>query len=181
MLSEQAKENIHQTKKNRDDWLLVTPTEYNKDELMACITCDEQSIGFDVAKTYISLMSRSKSKPCCFNWRQLANTETKHLHNKLVWECKKSAIEPPLFDSVKTWILTARNFSLDEVLTEIVGMDDNIHRLLEAVYSNTPKDLITYWSGHPNLLLEAMGKHPKNEDFSCPLPGNRCTTLDQSS
>jgi hypothetical protein len=32
------------------------------------------------------------------------------------------------------------------------------------VYSNTPKDLITYWGGHPNLLLEAMGKHPKNED-----------------
>ena len=56
------------------------------------------------------------------------------------------------------------NFSVDEILNEIVGMDDNIHRLLEAVYSNTPKDLITYWSGHPNLLLEAMGKHPKNED-----------------
>ena len=43
-------------------------------------------------------------------------------------------------------------------------MDENIHRLLEAVYSNTPKDLITYWGGHPKLLLEAMGKHPKNED-----------------
>jgi hypothetical protein len=73
-------------------------------------------------------------------------------------------IEPPSFKSVETWILTARNFSVDEVLTEIIGTDDNIHRLLEAVYSNTPKDLITYWSEHPNLLLEAMGKHPKNED-----------------
>ena len=32
------------------------------------------------------------------------------------------------------------------------------------MYSNTPKDLITCWGGHPKLLLEAMGKHPKNED-----------------
>ena len=73
-------------------------------------------------------------------------------------------IDPPSFKSVKNWILTARNFSVHEVFTEIVGTDYKIHQLLEAVYSNTPKDLITYWSGHPNLLLEAMGKHPKNED-----------------
>jgi hypothetical protein len=85
--------------------------------------------------------------------------ETKHLRNKLIWKCKTSAIEPPLFNSVETWILTVRNFSLDEILTKIVGTDDNIHRLLKAVYSNAPKDLITYWGGHPNMLLEAMGKH----------------------
>ncbi len=52
-MSEQAKENIPQDKKNCDEWLLVTPTEYDKDELMVYITCDEQSIEFDVAKTYI--------------------------------------------------------------------------------------------------------------------------------
>ena len=56
-MSEQAKENIRQAKKNCNEWLLVTPTEYDEDELMACITCDEQSNGFDVAKTYISLMT----------------------------------------------------------------------------------------------------------------------------
>ena len=49
-------------------------------------------------------------------------------------------------------------------MNEIIGMHDNIHRLLQAMYSNTPKDLITYWGGHPKLLLEAMEKHPKNED-----------------
>ncbi len=32
------------------------------------------------------------------------------------------------------------------------------------MYSNTPRDLITFWGGHPKLWLEAMGKHPKNED-----------------
>ncbi len=45
-------------------------------------------------------------------------------------------------------------------MNEIIGMDDNIHQLLEAMYSNTPKDLITYWGGHPKLLLEAMGETP---------------------
>jgi hypothetical protein len=53
------------------------------------------------------------------------------------------------FNSVKAWILTARYFSFNEIMNEIIGMDDNIHRLLEAMYSNTPKDLITYWGGHP--------------------------------
>ncbi len=56
-----------------------------------------------------------------------------------------------------------QNFSVDEILNEIVGMDDNIHWLLVAMYSNTLKDLITYKGGHPDLLLEAMGNHPKNE------------------
>jgi hypothetical protein len=32
------------------------------------------------------------------------------------------------------------------------------------MYLSTPKDQITYWGGHPNLLLEAMGNYPKNED-----------------
>jgi hypothetical protein len=57
-----------------------------------------------------------------------------------------------------------QNISVDEVMNEIVVMADNIHQLLEKMYSNTPKVLITYWDGHPNLLLEAMGNHPKNED-----------------
>ena len=49
-------------------------------------------------------------------------------------------------------------------MNDIIGMDDNIYRLLEAMYSNTPGDLITYWGRHLKLLLETMGKYPKNED-----------------
>ena len=105
-----------------------TPTEYDKDKLMAGISSDELSMEYNIAKNYTSLMIQSKSEPCCFNQRQLANTETKYLHNKLIQECKKSAIEPPALNSVKTWILIARNFSLDEIMHEITGMDDNIHR-----------------------------------------------------
>jgi len=37
------------------------------------------------------------------------------------------------------------NFSIDEIVTEIIGTDENIFGLLEAIQSNTPKDLITYW------------------------------------
>jgi hypothetical protein len=29
------------------------------------------------------------------------------------------------------------------------------------MYSNIPKDLITYWGEHPKLMLEPMGNHPK--------------------
>ena len=49
-------------------------------------------------------------------------------------------------------------------MNEIVGTDENIFGLLEALHSNTPKDLTTYWGLHPKLLLKTMGDHPKNDD-----------------
>ena len=58
----------------------------------------------------------------------------------------------------------ARNFSIDEIVNEIVGTDEKIFGLLEALHSNTPKDLNTYWGRHPKLLLKTMGDHPKNDD-----------------
>jgi hypothetical protein len=97
LFSEQAKENLRQAKMNYDEWVLITPTEYDEDELMAYISSDEQSMECNIAKTYSSLMIQSKSEPRCFNQRQLANAETDYLHSKLIQECKKSAIEPPLF------------------------------------------------------------------------------------
>jgi len=58
-LSEQAKENFCQAKNNCNEWVLITPTEYNKDEVMACISSDEQSMEYEAI--YTSLMIRSKS------------------------------------------------------------------------------------------------------------------------
>ena len=75
-----------------------------------------------------------------------------------------SAIEPPSLNSVETWIFALQTFLVDEIVTEIVGIDENINRLLEAIYSNTPKDLITYWGGHLTLLQKTLGNHLKNED-----------------
>ena len=42
LLSEQAKENLCQAKKNCDEWVLITPTEYDEDELMACISSERK-------------------------------------------------------------------------------------------------------------------------------------------
>ena len=78
-----------------------------------------------MARAYSTLMIRSKSEPCCFNWRQLANT-AKYLYDKLIRECAESAIEPPSLKSVKTWILVAWNFSIDEIVNNIIGTDENI-------------------------------------------------------
>ena len=57
--------------------------------------------------------------------RQLANTDAKYLYDKLIRECAESAIEPPSLKSVKTWIMVARNFSIDEIVNEIIGTDEN--------------------------------------------------------
>lgn len=165
LLSEQARENLRQEKMttlNCDEWMLVTPTEDDEDELIECISWDEEAKECNMARAYSTLMIRSKSEPRCFNWRQLANADAKTLYDKLIRECAESAMESPSLKSVETWILVARNFSIDEIVNEIVGRDENIFGLLEALHSNTPKDLITYWGRHPKLLLKTMGDHPKN-------------------
>ena len=105
ILSEQAKENLWQekmAKKSSNEWLLVTPTKDDEDKLIACISCDDQSMGCNLIKTYSSLLNRSKSEPLCVNERQLANADAEYLHDKLVWECKKSEIKPPSLNSVET-------------------------------------------------------------------------------
>ncbi len=57
-----------------------------------------------------------------------------------------------------------QNLLVDEMVTQIVGMDEIINHFWVAMYSNTPKALTTYWGGHPKLLLETLGNHHKNED-----------------
>jgi hypothetical protein len=147
LLSEQARESFRQEKMTKlkcDEWMLVTPTEDDEDKLIECISWDEESKECNMARAYSTLMIRSKSEPCCFNWRQLANADTKTLYYKLIWESVESEMEPLSRKSVKTWILVARNFSIDEILNEIVGRGEIIFGLLEALHLNTPKDLITY-------------------------------------
>jgi hypothetical protein len=42
IIEQTSKRSLHQAKKNCSEWLLITPTEYDKDELMAC-SSDEWS------------------------------------------------------------------------------------------------------------------------------------------
>jgi hypothetical protein len=50
-------------KRSSDVWLLVTPTKDDEDELISCVSCDDQSIGCNLIKIYSSLLNRSKSEP----------------------------------------------------------------------------------------------------------------------
>ena len=66
ILSEQAKENIRQkkmAKKSSDEWLIVTQTKDDEVEVIACISCNEQSLGEYIIKIYSSLLTRSESEP----------------------------------------------------------------------------------------------------------------------
>ena len=62
ILSEQAEENLWQekmAKKLSDEWMLVTSTKDDEDKLIACISCDDQSMGCNLVETYSSLLNRS--------------------------------------------------------------------------------------------------------------------------
>ena len=67
----------------------VTPTKDDEDEMIACIPCDDKSMGCNLIKIYSSLLNWSKSERWCVNWRQLANADAEYLHDKLARECKK--------------------------------------------------------------------------------------------
>ena len=100
--------------------------EDDENELIECISWDEEAKECNMVRVYSTMMIHSKSEPCCLNWRQLANTDAKYLYDNLIRECAESAIESPSLKSVETWILVARNFSIDEIVNEIVGTDENI-------------------------------------------------------
>jgi hypothetical protein len=57
ILSEQAKEILWQekiAKKSSGEWLLVTPTKDDEDEVIACISCNEQSLGEYMIEIFIA-------------------------------------------------------------------------------------------------------------------------------
>ena len=79
-------------------------------------------MGCHLIETYSSLFNWSKSETLRVNWRQFANADSKYLYDKLVRKCKISEIEPSSLNSIETWIFAVRNFSVDEILNEIVGI-----------------------------------------------------------
>ena len=73
LLSEQARENLRQekmTKLNCNEWTLVMLTEDDENKLIECISWDDEAKECNMARAYSTMMIRSMTEPCCFNWRQ---------------------------------------------------------------------------------------------------------------
>ena len=114
-------------------WCLVTPTEIDEDELLACLATDNKQQQQHVA----SLIQMN-----IVNWRLLANCQSTYLSEAL--HLPEATIDK--------WLEHAQQESLQEIMVEICDL--NIHAveaLAEEAKSGTPKDLAN-WRRIPDML-----------------------------
>ena len=119
-------------------WELVTPTEEDRDELIACIGDDYQSNDGTVVDQLLRLQ--------IYNWRMLANCTSSDL-SKLLQQIPETTID--------AWLDRAQQESIDEIMVEICnGNVQAVEALRDEAKSGTPKDLAN-WRMIPDMLLAA--------------------------
>ena len=112
-------------------WSLVTPTELDEDELMACLAADNEQ------QHVASLIQMN-----IVNWRLLANCQSSYLSEAL--HLPEATIDK--------WLDHAQQESLQEIMVEICDLNIRaVEALGEEAKSGTPKDLAN-WRRIPDML-----------------------------
>ena len=96
------------------DWDLDTPSKDDKEGLVECISPGE------LVDDFISILALLAEPHECKNPRQLANADPEVLFAHLNNKCGKKNIPPPELSSVRGWVDTAQEVSVEEIMLEIV-------------------------------------------------------------
>jgi len=138
------------TNLNEDSWSIQTPTEYDSDELLDCISSSPSCSG----ETEKIKIANFLQKTCLVhNWRQLANAELQDL-----W-IHFQKFEPKVVtkDEILSWINYAQSESIDEIMLEIVESNEEAFlSLREEGNCGTPKDLSFFVDCHTFLWRECQ-------------------------
>ena len=147
-LSEKAKENRRQELEAHGDnnegdatdidWDLDTPSKDDKEGLVECIGPGE------LVDDFISILALLAEPHECKNPRQLANADPEVLFAHLNNKCGKNNIPPPELSSVRGWVDTAQEVSVEEIMLEIVDGDEEVLRCLHSIGAASPWDLTCY-------------------------------------
>ena len=147
-LSEKAKENRRQELEAHGDnnegdatdidWDLDTPSKDDKEGLVECIGPGE------LVDDFISILASLSEPHECKNPRQLANADPEVLFAHLNNKCGKNNIPPPELSSVRGWVDTAQEVSVEEIMLEIVDGDEEVLRCLHSIGAASPWDLTCY-------------------------------------
>merc|ERR1712086_588458 len=142
-----------------DEWMLVTPTEDDIEELIECImegksrkSADQPRTKYDqeAAKDWAGTLLDSVR-----NWRELANCTSEYIVSKLKQDTHAKACIPTS-DTVQNWIDHAQARSLEEIMLEIVdGDQDALELLQQKAKSSSPRDL-SNWHSAPGMLLDVL-------------------------
>ena len=135
---------------NVDNWMLVTPTDDDIDELVECITegaVTSEQYDEDTAKTWSGILLDNIQ-----NWRVLANCNTDDIISKLTGkDCPQ-----PSSDIVQEWIDAAQVHTMEEIMLEILGGDqDALDLLQDKAKSCSPRDLVQ-WRDAPGMLADTL-------------------------
>ena len=145
------------------NYILVTPTEEDIDELMECIqnggTEDGNQKPMD--HHYVNEIAECLMKQChIHNWRELANAEPEIMYETLLdykTEVEDTTKDGWSINHIEKWIDYAQQQSLYEIMYEICddpNNDDVIELLQNGVNSGTPKDLAMWYPIIPQLQKE---------------------------
>ena len=135
---------------NVDNWMLVTPTDDDIDELVECImegAVTSERYDEDTAKTWANILLDSIQ-----NWRVLANCNAQDIISKLTGkDCPQ-----PSSDIVQEWIDAAQVHTMEEIMLEILGGDqDALDLLQDRAKSSSPKSLVD-WRDAPGMLADTL-------------------------
>lgn len=153
-----------------NQWSLVTPTEPDDEELVACVKPTAASLLFaeqldhddddDKVDAKIQTIVRALMNDCqIHNWRELANASAPNVVERLntVLPCSGGDAAPITTQAVEAWIDHAQEESVDEIMVEVCdGQVEVVEQLRDAAHSGTPKDLAG-WRHVPQMLWSEAG------------------------
>ena len=134
-----------------DHWELSTPTDWDEDELLECISSSSTQNPSDSTKLAKGLVEWAS----IHNWRELANQNPTELYACIVANEESLDLSE---EQVQTWIEYARQQSVEEIIVEICDENpSHVELLRDKTRTGTPKDLAG-WKAMPDLLLEELGE-----------------------
>ena len=153
-------ESVKKEELSQDEvWRIVTPNEVDEDELRECIQEGLSSnaglsvkVSDDTVQKWISTLIEHCSVR---NWRELANAEAKAVRTVVLNDTANINSHVVTEEIIDAWIDAAQSRTVEEIVIEIVGGDeDALVALREEASAGTPKDLAC-WAAVPGMLLEA--------------------------
>ena len=146
---------VHDNDEVSDEWMLVTPTEDDIDELIECIIegrGESETYDDNDAKVWAAALVDNVR-----NWRGLANADGEVVLSQV------NNNDSLQLETIERWIEAAQQRSMEEIMLEILdGDQDALDALQDKAHSSTPKDL-SFWYTSPGLLLDTLSKGEDNE------------------
>ena len=148
---------------NYEKWKLITPDDYDEDELKECVRETAELSEILNASDQVTLVHILVNDCKVKNWRQLANLETDKILHAVKAKDRFPNVEMQVLDAL---VENAQLRSLDEIMMEIMNYnEDAVISLRDYGQIKTPKDLYM-WRSLPEMLLSTVKERIEDINFN---------------